>query len=76
MSLRGKRALRYWEGHSMDRSYGRPGDLPLDVRLRRIRRARRRLNIVRATDNVLWLGVFALLGIAIATELVVALAKA
>jgi len=76
MSLRGKRALRYWEGTSLDRSHGRPGDLPLDVRLRRIRRARRRLSLVRATDNVLWLGVFAALGIVIATELVVALAKA
>jgi hypothetical protein len=76
MSLRGRRALRYWEGSSWDRSRGRLGDLPFDVRLRMIRRARRRLNLLRATDNVLWLGVFAALGIVIATELFVALAKA
>lgn len=76
MSLRGRRALRYWEGTWLDRSQGRPRDLPFDVRLRMLRRARRRLNFLRVTDNVLWLGVFAALAIVIATELFVALAKA
>jgi len=72
MSLRGRRALRYWEGTSD----GRLGDLPFEVRLRRLRRARRRLNLLRMTDNVLWLGLFAALGAVIATELIIALAKA
>lgn len=76
MSLRGRRALRYRDRTWLDRSQGRLGDLPFEVRLRMLRRARRRLNFLRLTDNMLWLGVFAALGILIATELFVALAKA
>ncbi len=51
-------------------------ETPFAVRLRMLRRSRRRSTIQRMTDNVLWVAVFAVVGIIVATELIVALGRA
>jgi hypothetical protein len=70
------RAIRYLGAKRMHHLHGSLEDLPFDKRLKRLRRSRRRMLMQRLTDNVLWLVLFAALGAVVATELVVALAKA
>lgn len=51
-------------------------ELPLALRLQRLRRARRRTHMKRLTDEALWIVVGGVLAIVIATELVVAIGRA
>jgi len=51
-------------------------ELPLDIRLYRLRKSRRKLAVQRFTQNVLWVVIVAALGIFIATELMAAIGRA
>lgn len=59
----------------MNRIRGGAGELSLDDRIRRMRRARRRLAYQRLTGDALWIGIIAVLGVAVVTELLAAVGR-
>jgi hypothetical protein len=76
MRLKSSRVIRYREAARMSRLPQSLQELPLDIRLYRLRKSRRKLAVQRFTQNVLWVVIVAALGIFIATELMAAIGRA